>query len=158
IAPLAPRKIAFASSFPPNSVVIDTKGRQLFLVQSASEALYYPISVGREGFAWTGTETISRKAEWPDWYPPEEMRERDPRLPEKMTGGLNNPLGAMALYLGKTLYRIHGTNDAKSIGRAASSGCFRMLNGYIIDLAARVEVGTSVAVVDRLPPELARTV
>ena len=127
-------------------------------MQSASAALYYPISVGREGFAWTGRETISRKADWPDWYPPEEMRERDYRLPEKMTGGIRNPLGAMALYLGKSLYRIHGTNDAKSIGRAASSGCFRMLNGYIIDLASRVEIGTVVTVINRLPPELERTV
>jgi lipoprotein-anchoring transpeptidase ErfK/SrfK len=120
--------------------------------------LYYPISVGREGFAWTGTETISRKAEWPDWYPPAEMRERDWRLPEKMTGGIKNPLGAKALYLGNSLYRIHGTNDAKSIGRAASSGCFRMLNGHIIDLAARVEIGTVVNVVSRLPPALEKLV
>ena len=158
IAAITPRRIAFPSSFPINSIVIDTAGRHLFFVQSASEALYYPISVGREGFAWTGTETISRKAEWPDWYPPEEMRERDYRLPEKMTGGIKNPLGAMALYLGKTLYRIHGTNDAKSIGRAASSGCFRMLNGYIVDLASRVEIGTTVTVVSRLPPDLQRSV
>jgi lipoprotein-anchoring transpeptidase ErfK/SrfK len=158
IAPLAPAKIAFPSNFPVNSIVIDTGGRQLFLVLSTSAALRYQISVGREGFAWEGRETISRKAEWPDWYPPEEMRERDPRLPEKMTGGLKNPLGAMALYLGKTLYRIHGTNDAKSIGRAASSGCFRMLNGHIIDLASRVDIGTVVTVVKRLPPELARIV
>jgi lipoprotein-anchoring transpeptidase ErfK/SrfK len=154
ITPLSPRTISFPSSFPVHSIVIDTAGRQLFYVLSASEALYYPISVGREGFAWTGTETISRKAEWPDWYPPEEMRERDYRLPEKMTGGIKNPLGAMALYLGKTLYRIHGTNDAKSIGRAASSGCFRMLNGYVIDLASRAEIGTVVTVVARLPPDL----
>ena len=158
IPAFTPRKISFPSSFPVNSILIDTAGRQLFLVQSANAALYYPISVGREGFSWTGTESISRKAEWPDWYPPEEMRERDYRLPEKMTGGLRNPLGAMALYLGKTLYRIHGTNDAKSIGRAASSGCFRMLNGHIIDLASRVEVGTAVTVVKRLPADLQRTV
>jgi len=158
IAAIAPQKIAFPSAFAANSIVIDTAGRQLFLVLSASQAFYYPISVGREGFAWTGTESISRKAEWPDWYPPEEMRDRDYRLPEKMTGGINNPLGAMALYLGKTLYRIHGTNDARSIGRAASSGCFRMLNGHIIDLASRVDVGTPVTVVNRLPPELQRIV
>jgi hypothetical protein len=158
IAPLTPRTISFPSSFPVHSIVIDTAGRQLFFVLSTSEALYYPISVGREGFAWTGTETISRKAEWPDWYPPEEMRERDYRLPEKMTGGIKNPLGAMALYLGKTLYRIHGTNDAKSIGRAASSGCFRMLNGYVIDLASRAEIGTVVTVVGRLPADLQRRV
>jgi lipoprotein-anchoring transpeptidase ErfK/SrfK len=158
IAALAPRKISFPSAFPANGIVIDTRDRHLFFVLSSREALFYPISVGREGFAWTGTETISRKAEWPDWYPPEEMRDRDPRLPEKMTGGIRNPLGAMALYLGKTLYRIHGTNDAKSIGRAASSGCFRMLNGHIIDLASRVDVGTAVTVVKSLPPALARSV
>jgi len=155
---LEPRKVSFPSSFPVGSIVIDTKGRQLFLVQSPSEALHYPISVGREGFSWTGTEAISRKAEWPDWHPPAEMRWRDPRLPEKMTGGIKNPLGAMALYLGSSLYRIHGTNDPTSIGRAASSGCFRMLNGHIVDLAARVDVGTTVEVVHRLPPELEKAV
>jgi lipoprotein-anchoring transpeptidase ErfK/SrfK len=154
IAPLQPRRISFPNSYPANSIVIDSRGRQLFLVLSPTEALHYPISVGREGFSWTGTETVSRKAEWPDWHPPEEMRDRDPRLPEKMTGGIKNPLGAMALYLGNSLYRIHGTNDANSIGRAASSGCFRMLNGHVIDLAGRVEVGTTVTVVNRLPPEL----
>ncbi len=158
VAALEPRKISFPSQFPAGSIVIDSKGRQLFLVQSPTEALHYPISVGREGFSWAGTETISRKAEWPDWHPPEEMRYRDPRLPEKMTGGLKNPLGAMALYLGSSLYRIHGTNDAKSIGRAASSGCFRMLNGHIVDLAARVDIGTTVTVVHRLPAELERIV
>jgi lipoprotein-anchoring transpeptidase ErfK/SrfK len=146
---LEPRTVSFPSSYPVGGIVIDTKGRQLFLVQSPTEALRYPISVGREGFSWTGAETISRKAEWPDWHPPEEMRWRDPRLPEKMTGGIKNPLGAMALYLGSSLYRIHGTNDATSIGRAASSGCFRMLNGHVVDLAARVDVGTSVQVVHR---------
>jgi lipoprotein-anchoring transpeptidase ErfK/SrfK len=158
IARQTPPTIAFPSSYPVGSIVIDTRGRRLFLVQSPSSALLYQISVGREGFTWTGTEKISRKAEWPDWYPPEEMRERDPRLPEKMTGGIRNPLGAMALYLGNSLYRIHGTNDAKSIGRAASSGCFRMLNAHILDLASRVDVGTPVTVVHRLPPELDRVV
>ena len=158
IEALEPKKISFPSSYAPNSIIIDSKGRQLFLILSETEALHYPISVGREGFSWSGSEKISRKAEWPDWHPPEEMRYRDPRLPEKMTGGLKNPLGAMALYLGTSLYRIHGTNDAKSIGRAASSGCFRMLNGHIVDLAGRVEVGTEVTVVSRLTPELAKTV
>jgi lipoprotein-anchoring transpeptidase ErfK/SrfK len=155
---LEPRAVSFPSDYSVGSIVIDTKGRQLFLVQSPTEALRYPISVGREGFSWAGSETISRKAEWPDWHPPEEMRWRDPRLPEKMTGGIKNPLGAMALYLGNSLYRIHGTNDANSIGRAASSGCFRMLNGHIVDLAARVDVGTTVQVVHRLPPELEKVV
>ena len=158
IAPLPPKTISFPSPYPVGSILIDSKGRQLFLIQSPTAALRYPISVGREGFSWAGTETISRKAAWPDWYPPEDMRWRDPRLPEKMTGGIRNPLGAMALYLGKSLYRIHGTNDAKSIGRAASSGCFRMLNGHIVDLVARVEIGTPVTVVRRLPPELAKIV
>ena len=114
-------------------------------------AYRYPISVGRDGFNWTGTETISRKQAWPDWYPPAEMRERDPSLPEKMTGGVKNPLGAMALYLGNSLYRIHGTNDVKSIGQAQSSGCFRMLNAAVVHLASIAEVGTIVAVVDALP-------
>jgi hypothetical protein len=158
IEPLQPKAISFPSAYPANSVVIDSKGRQLFLIKSPTEALHYPISVGREGFEWAGSETISRKAEWPDWYPPEEMRDRDRKLPEKMTGGIKNPLGAMALYLGTSLYRIHGTNDAKSIGRAASSGCFRMLNGHIVDLSSRVEIGTPVTVVHRLPAELEKTV
>jgi lipoprotein-anchoring transpeptidase ErfK/SrfK len=116
-------------------------------VQGGSKALSYPVSVGREGFSWTGTEKITRVANWPDWHPPAEMRQRDPRLPEKMTGGVRNPLGAKALYLGNTLYRIHGTSDAKSIGRAASSGCFRMHNKHVVDLAGRVGVGTKVVVI-----------
>src|SRR5262249_61657416 len=121
-------------------------------------AYRYPISVGREGFNWTGTESISRKQAWPDWYPPAEMRERDAKLPEKMTGGLKNPLGAMALYLGDTVYRIHGTNDGKSIGRAASSGCFRMLNAHVLHLASIAQIGTTVNVVASLPrpPEVSR--
>jgi lipoprotein-anchoring transpeptidase ErfK/SrfK len=158
IAPVAPGRIAFPSSYPAGSIVIDHKGRQLFLIESATEALRYPISVGREGFTWTGAEKISKTVNWPAWYPPEEMRMRDPSLPEHMSGGLRNPLGAKALYLGKTLYRIHGTNDPKSIGRAASSGCFRMLNGHVVDLAGRIQIGTLVTVVSRLPPDLERTV
>lgn len=158
IAPIAPQRISFPSQFPVGSIVIDTKGRQLFLIESPETALHYPISVGRDGFSWTGIEKISRKAQWPDWHPPEEMRERDPNLPVRMTGGLRNPLGAMALYLGNTLYRIHGTNDPNSIGRASSSGCFRMLNGQVIDLASRVDVGTPVQVVSRLPANLERLV
>jgi lipoprotein-anchoring transpeptidase ErfK/SrfK len=158
VSPVPPRRIAFPSSFKVGSIIIDTRGRQLFLVEGPDSALHYPISVGRVGFSWTGTEIVSRKAEWPDWHPPEDMRERDPNLPVKMTGGLKNPLGATAIYLGKTLYRIHGTNDPNSIGRAASSGCFRMLNGHVVDLAGRIDVGTPVTVVSRLPPELERIV
>jgi lipoprotein-anchoring transpeptidase ErfK/SrfK len=155
ITRLDPTTISFPSKYPIGSIIIDTKGRQLLLIKSETEALHYPISVGREGFTWTGTETISRKNPWPDWYPPDEMRARDWRLPEKMSGGVKNPLGAMALYLGSSLYRIHGTNDPKSIGRAASSGCFRMLNGHIVDLSSRVELGVTVQV---LPPELDKIV
>jgi lipoprotein-anchoring transpeptidase ErfK/SrfK len=150
ITPIPPKRVSFVSRYAPGTIVIDTSGRQLLLVQDSRTALRYPISVGRDGFSWTGEEKISRIAEWPDWYPPAEMRQRDPRLPEKMTGGLRNPLGAKALYLGNTLYRIHGTNDAKSIGRASSSGCFRMLNGNVLDLASRVTVGTKVVVVSGL--------
>ncbi|NJO32734.1 MAG: L,D-transpeptidase, partial [Rhodospirillales bacterium] len=156
ISPIAPELVPFASQYAPGSIVIETRGKQLFFVKSSTEAYRYPISVGRDGFTWNGTEKISRIAEWPDWHPPAEMRERDPNLPVKMTGGLRNPLGAKAIYLGNTLYRIHGTNDAKTIGQAASSGCFRMLNGQVIDLAERVQVGASVTVVERLPAEIAR--
>jgi lipoprotein-anchoring transpeptidase ErfK/SrfK len=151
IAPQVPPTVAFTHDYPLNSIVIDTGGRKLYYVLPDGRAYAYAISVGREGFNWTGSEVISRKQEWPDWHPPAEMRERDRSLPVKMTGGLKNPLGALALYLGDTLYRIHGTNDAKSIGRAASSGCFRMLNAHVLHLASIAEIGTQVAVVATLP-------
>jgi lipoprotein-anchoring transpeptidase ErfK/SrfK len=150
IAPTAPPLVPFTHDFPANSIVIDTGGRKLYYVLADNHAYEYAIGVGRDGFDWTGTEKISRKQAWPDWYPPAEMRERDPRLPVRMTGGLRNPLGAMALYLGNTLYRIHGTNDPKSIGRAESSGCFRMLNSAVLHLASITEIGTPVAVVNGL--------
>jgi lipoprotein-anchoring transpeptidase ErfK/SrfK len=153
IAPAAPPVVAFESNYAPNSIVIDSEGRALYYVLSTTEAYRYPISVGREGFSWTGTETISRKQAWPDWHPPKEMIARDRRLPDKMTGGLKNPLGAMALYLGNTLYRIHGTNDPKSIGHAASSGCFRMMNEHVLHLAGLANVGTQVTVVHQLPTQ-----
>lgn len=156
IAPVPPQRIHFQSRHAPGTIIIDTAGRQLLLTQDYGTALRYPISVGREGFSWTGEEKISRIAEWPDWHPPAEMRERDPKLPEKMTGGIKNPLGAKALYLGNTLYRIHGTNDARTIGQASSSGCFRMLNGHVLDLAERVGVGTKVVVVSNLRTAEAR--
>jgi lipoprotein-anchoring transpeptidase ErfK/SrfK len=151
IVPQAPPVVAFPHAHPANSIVIDTSGRTLYFVLEGNRAYAYPISVGREGFSWTGTETISRKQAWPDWHPPAEMRQRDPSLPEKMTGGERNPLGAMALYLGSTLYRIHGTNDAKSIGQAQSSGCFRMMNANVLHLAQLAPVGTAVTVVSALP-------
>ena len=151
IQAVSPPIVPFPYGFKANSIVIDVGERKLYYVITDSLAYSYPIGVGRDGFGWEGTETISRKQEWPDWHPPAEMRERDPSLPEKMTGGLKNPLGAMALYLGTTLYRIHGTNDAKSIGRAESSGCFRMLNASVLHLASVTEIGTPVTVVSALP-------
>ena len=156
IRPQAPAVVAFPHGFPVASVVIDTSARKLYYVLEGGRAYAYRVSVGREGFAWTGTEQISRKQPWPDWYPPEEMRQRDPKLPEKMTGGVRNPLGALALYLGTTLYRIHGTNDAKSIGQAQSSGCFRMMNAAVLHLGSLVDVGTRVEVVRSLtrPPRV----
>ena len=155
VSPIPPAPISFVSKYAPGTIVIDTAGRRLYLVQSNRNALVYPISVGRVGFTWTGTERISRVADWPDWHPPAEMRQRDPRLPIKMSGGVRNPLGAKALYLGNSLYRIHGTDNASTIGRATSSGCFRMTNGHVIDLASRVGVGTTVVVLSRLPSSVA---
>src|SRR5262245_498583 len=155
IAARAPTVVPFPHDYPAHSIVIDTGGRKLYYVLPDQQAYAYPISVGREGFSWTGTETISRKQAWPDWVPPAEMRERDPSLPQRMTGGLENPLGAMALYLGETLYRIHGTNDSKSLGRAQSSGCFRMLNANVLHLASITEIGTKVTVVSSLPAPVA---
>ena len=152
----APPVVEFRQPFPANSIVIDSSGKRLYYVLPGRRAYVYRISVGREGFNWTGTEAVSRKQTWPDWHPPAEMRERDPRLPVKMTGGLKNPLGAVALYLGNTLYRIHGTNDPRTIGQAASSGCFRMLNSEVLHLASIADIGTKVTVVASLsrPPAL----
>lgn len=147
IAPQAPPIVPFTANYPADSIVIDSGGRMLYYVLPGRRAYQYRISVGREGFSWTGSEKISRKQAWPDWHPPAEMRQRDPSLPVKMTGGLKNPLGAMALYLGSTLYRIHGTNDPGSIGRASSSGCFRMMNANVVHLASLAKVGTTVTVV-----------
>lgn len=146
ISPQAPPQVAF-TGYAAGSIVIDHSARALFYVTSSSTAYRYPISVGREGFGWRGTQTVSRVASWPDWRPPAEMRERDPNLPQLMSGGVRNPLGAKALYLGSSLYRIHGTNDARSIGYAASSGCFRMMNSHVIHLAGMAGVGTKVHVV-----------
>ena len=150
IAPATPAVVAFFGQYAAGSIVIDTSARKLYYVTNAGSAFAYPIGVGREGFAWTGSENVSRVTDWPDWYPPAEMRQRKPELPERMLGGLNNPLGAKAIYLGTTLYRIHGTNDPKSIGKAESSGCFRMLNPHVLHLATLVQTGTQVTVVKSL--------
>lgn len=152
IEPKEPEIVAYDGVEEPGTIIIDTSQRRLYFTLGQGEAYAYPISVGRDGFTWSGTEKISRIAEWPDWYPPKEMRQRDPKLPEKMTGGIKNPLGAVAMYLGNSLYRIHGTNDRKSIGQAASSGCFRMLNEHAVHLASIAGVGTVVKVLPHLPP------
>ncbi len=141
-----PRSVVRFSGYDPGTIVISTKEKRLYLVLNDGTALKYGIGVGKQGFSWKGTETISRKAEWPDWTPPKEMIARRPELPDHMEGGLNNPLGARALYLGSTLYRIHGTNEPNSIGKAVSSGCIRMANPDVMDLYGRVGVGTKVVV------------
>lgn len=151
ISPRAPQTVSFRNGFQPGSIVIDTAGRKLYYTLSGSSAYVYPIAVGKQGFAWSGVERVSRIEDWPDWIPPAEMRQRMPKLPVRMTGGVRNPLGAKAIYLGNTLYRIHGTNDAKSIGSASSSGCFRMHNEHVVHLAEHVNAGTVVYVMRRLP-------
>jgi len=129
------------------TIVIDTNAKYLYLVQSDGTARRYGVGVGKPGFEWAGTHKISRKAEWPDWRPPAEMRQRRPDLPVFMAGGPENPLGARALYLGSTLYRIHGSNQPWTIGHAVSSGCIRMRNEDVMDLYERVGVGTTVIVI-----------
>ncbi len=130
----------------PGTLVVDTPGKYLYLVEGNGRALRYGIGVGRPGFEWSGVKTISRKAEWPSWTPPAEMLLRRPDLPTFMDGGPGNPLGARALYLGSSLYRIHGTNEPWSIGTNVSSGCIRMMNEDVIDLYSRVRVGGRVIV------------
>jgi lipoprotein-anchoring transpeptidase ErfK/SrfK len=130
----------------PGTVVIDTPNKFLYLVQPGGRALRYGIGVGRPGFTWAGTHLVSAKREWPDWTPPKEMLERQPYLPRHMEGGPNNPLGARALYLGSTLYRIHGSNEPWTIGQNVSSGCIRMRNADVEDLYERVRVGAKVVV------------
>ena len=129
------------------TIVIDTGNRFLYLVHGDGTAMRYGIGVGRDGFTWSGVKTVSAKKEWPDWRPPEEMLQRRPDLPGFMAGGPENPLGARALYLGSSLYRIHGSNEPWTIGQAVSSGCFRMRNEDVIDLYDRVKVGTKVVVI-----------
>jgi lipoprotein-anchoring transpeptidase ErfK/SrfK len=151
ISPRAPKTTAFSNGFAPGSVIIDQGGRKLYYTLSAKSAYVYPIAVGKEGFTWTGVEHVSRINDWPDWIPPAEMRQRKPGLPVRMTGGVKNPLGAKAIYLGNTLYRIHGTNEPSSIGSATSSGCIRMHNADVVHLAGMVNTGTTVYVMKRLP-------
>jgi len=130
----------------PGTIVIDTPNHFLYLVQPGGRALRYGVGVGRPGFTWAGVHSVSAKKEWPDWVPPKEMLERQPYLPHRMAGGPNNPLGARAMYLGSTLYRIHGSNEPWTIGHNVSSGCIRMRNSDVIDLYERVKVGAKVVV------------
>jgi len=147
VNPVYRRQVVFyRTGEAPGTVVVDTSDRFLYLIQPNNRAMRYGIGVGRDGFQWNGLLRISRKAEWPDWTPPPEMIERQPYLPRWMAGGPGNPMGARALYLGATVYRIHGTNAPDTIGHAVSSGCFRMVNDEITDLYERVPVGTKVIV------------
>jgi lipoprotein-anchoring transpeptidase ErfK/SrfK len=144
--------VLYRSNEPPGTIIVHTAERFLYVVQPNNRALRYAIGVGREGFQWQGLQRITRKQEWPDWTPPPEMIERQPYLPRFMAGGPGNPMGARALYLGTTVYRIHGTNQPQTIGSAVSSGCFRLINPDVIDLFERTPVGTKVIV--RQQPEL----
>jgi lipoprotein-anchoring transpeptidase ErfK/SrfK len=145
-SPIQRSIVSFPTYYRPGNIVIDTSARRLYLVTAPGEALSYGIGVGRDGFRWSGTHYISAKREWPDWTPPSEMLRRRPDLPRHMVGGIDNPLGARALYLGSTLYRIHGSNEPETIGQAVSSGCFRMTNEDVVDLYDRVGVGAKVVV------------
>jgi len=145
-AALRRQVVAYATSQPAGTIIIDTPHTYLYLTLGNGQALRYGIGVGREGFTWSGVQTIVRKAEWPDWIPPAEMVARQPYLPRWVGGGPGNPLGARAMYLGNTDYRIHGTNDPTTIGKHVSSGCIRLQNADVIDLFNRVGVGTRVVV------------
>jgi lipoprotein-anchoring transpeptidase ErfK/SrfK len=147
---LAPRLqrqvVGYPTTAAAGTIIVDTAQTQLYFVLGQGKAIRYGIGVGRDGFTWAGAESVTRKAEWPDWTPPQEMIARQPYLPRWVAGGEGNPLGARAIYLGSTVYRIHGTNMPQTIGHKVSSGCIRMLNADIIDLYARVDVGTKVVV------------
>jgi lipoprotein-anchoring transpeptidase ErfK/SrfK len=138
--------VEYRTNEAPGTIIIDTANTYLYLVLGNGKAMRYGIGVGRDGFTWSGTQTITRKAEWPAWTPPAEMLARQPYLPRHMVGGPDNPLGARAMYLGSTMYRIHGTNDPSTIGGQVSSGCIRLTNADVTDLYSRVNIGTKVIV------------
>ena len=146
------QEVPFATKEPAGTLIVDTPNTYLYYVLGGGRAIRYGVRVGRDGFTWTGVQKISRKAEWPDWHPPTEMIERQPYLPRFMAGGPGNPLGARAMYLGSTVYRIHGTNQPSTIGKFVSSGCIGMLNEDVSDLFERVKVGTRVVVMPGGPP------
>ena len=142
-----PREVvSYAGGYPAGTVIIATGERRLYYVLGGGQAIRYGVGVGRPGFEWSGSRYISYKREWPDWTPPAQMLRRRPDLPRHMAGGINNPLGARAMYLSGTLYRIHGSNEPESIGHAVSSGCIRMTNDDVMDLYGRVRIGTRVVV------------
>lgn len=145
-----PRQIVYwkHSQYGRGTIVISTKERRLYYVLGEGRAIEYGVGVGREGFTWSGVKTVSRKREWPDWSPPPQMLRRRPDLPRHMAGGMDNPLGARALYLGSSQYRIHGSNEPDTIGAAVSSGCIRMTNKDVVDLYGRAKVGTKVVVLN----------
>ena len=145
-SPIPRQLVSFDTRYAPGTIVISTEERRLYYVTSRGEAIQYAVGVGRPGFEWSGTKTVSLKREWPDWRPPAEMIRRRPDLPRYMPGGPENPLGARAMYLGGTLYRIHGSNEPETIGQAVSSGCIRMTNEDVVDLYNRVKLGTKVVV------------
>jgi lipoprotein-anchoring transpeptidase ErfK/SrfK len=145
-SPIPRTTVNFDSQYAPGTIVVNTAERRLYLVLPNGQALRYGIGVGRDGFRWSGVHRISAKKEWPGWTPPSQMLARRPDLPRHMAGGIDNPLGARAIYLGSTLYRIHGSNEPETIGQAVSSGCFRMTNDDVADLYNRVSVGATVIV------------
>jgi len=145
-SPIQREVVAYETKLKPGSIVIETSERRLYFVLPEGKAIRYGIGVGRDGFRWSGTHRITRTAEWPGWTPPAAMRKRVPDLPAYMPGGPNNPLGARALYIGSTLYRIHGTSEPWTIGQAVSSGCIRLTNEDVTDLYERVKVGALVVV------------
>jgi lipoprotein-anchoring transpeptidase ErfK/SrfK len=146
VSPIPRETVMYPTQYAPGTIVVNTAERRLYLVLGNGEALRYGIGVGRDGFRWGGVHRISAKKEWPSWTPPRQMIARRPDLPRHMAGGIDNPLGARAIYLGSTLYRIHGSNEPETIGQAVSSGCFRMTNEDVTDLYNRVSVGATVVV------------
>jgi lipoprotein-anchoring transpeptidase ErfK/SrfK len=144
--------VSFSSNEAPGTIIIDTANTTLYYVLGQGRAIRYGVGVGREGFTWSGVQTITRKMVWPDWHPPAEMIARQPYLPRFMAGGRGNPLGARAMYLGSSEFRIHGTNDPTTIGKFVSSGCIRLTNDDVIDLASRIDVGTKVVVLPKTTP------
>ncbi len=146
-SPIPRQVVAFDPKYKPGSIVVNTATRRLYFITQPGQAIQYGVGVGREGFQWSGVKVVSAKKEWPSWVPPAQMLKRRPDLPRYMPGGIDNPLGARAMYLGSSLYRIHGSNEPETIGQAVSSGCIRRTNDDVVDLYNRVKVGATVYVI-----------